>query len=63
MIVHLNNIKEGGLFVAHYGFTVCTGARYLGGYIGDDESKVDWIKKRTEKWERKIHAVTKAEGK
>ena len=31
------------MFGARDGFRVCTGARYLGGYIGDDESKQNWL--------------------
>ena len=50
MIVNLDNIKAGGLFDAHHGVMICTDARYLGGYIGDDEPKGDWLKKWMEKW-------------
>ena len=39
MIVHPNNPKAIKLFVLRHGFNVCTVARYLGGYIGDDEFK------------------------
>ena len=35
------------------------GARYLDGYIGDDESKGDWLKKRMDKLEEDISAVAK----
>ena len=49
MIVHPINLESGGLFGQCHGFKVCTGARYLGGYIQDDKSKVDWLKKHTEK--------------
>ena len=63
MIVHPKNILAGELFEAHHGFTVCTAARYISSYIGDDKSKYDWLKKRTKKWERKICVVTKMAGK
>ena len=49
MIVHMDNSESVKLFGAHHGFMVFTGAHYLGGYIGDDESKFDYLKKRTEK--------------
>ena len=39
------------------------GASYLGGYIGYDESKVDWLKNRTDKWDRNIRVVTKTASK
>ena len=42
---------------------VCTGKCYLGGYIGDDVSKCDWLKNRTEKWERDINSLSKTADK
>ena len=61
--MHPDNLGLGELFGAHHGFKVCTGTRYLGSYIGNDESKGDLFKKQTEKWERNIFAVTKIAGK
>ena len=48
---------------AYNGFVVFTGTRYIYGYIGDDDSKSDWLKNRTKRWERKIRAVAKTAGK
>ena len=42
MIVCPDNIKDGKVFGRRHGFRMCTGARYLGDYIGDDGSKHDW---------------------
>ena len=39
------------------------GARYLGGYIGDDESKSDWLRERTLTWEKNINTISKTAGK
>ena len=39
LIVRLENLDVGKVFGTRHVFKVCTGARYLGGYIGDDESK------------------------
>ena len=39
------------------------GARYLGGYIKDDEYKHDWLKDRTEMWERNINTTRETAGK
>ena len=39
LIGHPENIEAEICFGAHNGFKVCTGARYLSGYIGDDRSK------------------------
>ena len=44
LIVRLDNIKAGKYFGAHHRFKVCTCAHYLGGYIGDDKSKRDWMR-------------------
>ena len=41
----------------------CACARYLGGYIGDDGSKNDFLKKRTESWDHNIRTMRKTVGK
>ena len=48
LVMHMENIESGKLFGLSHGFKFCTGARYLGGLIGDDKSKYDWLKKRKE---------------
>ena len=62
-IMHPNNIKAGELSGQCHGSKVCTGALYLGGYIGDGKSKGDWLKKRTEKWESNVRALRKTSDK
>ena len=57
--MHPENLKAGKRFGASSRFKVCTGARYLGGYIGNEKSKCEWLKDRTEKWGRNIHAIAK----
>ena len=44
IIVHPDNIAARKEFGLRQGFKVCTGARYPGGFIGDDESKRDKLK-------------------
>ena len=39
LIVRPDNLEAGKMFGERQGFRVCTGARYLGGYIGDNKSK------------------------
>ena len=39
------------------------GARYLGSYIGDDESKHEFLKDRAETWERIIFTIRETAGK
>ena len=51
------------MFGTSHGFKVCTDARYLGDCIGDDDSKRDWIRKRTDNWERNICTIIKTSGK
>ena len=42
---------------------MCTGPCYLGGYIGDDRSKRDWLRECTLTWEKDISKISKTEGK
>ena len=42
---------------------MCTGVRYLGGFIIDDESKCDKLKEKTDTWEQNIHTIKKIAGK
>ena len=58
LIVRLENIEAGKVSGARHGFRVCTGARYIGGYIGDDESKCNWLIERTLMWERNINTIS-----
>ena len=42
---------------------MCTCTRYIVGFIGDDESKRDWIKNHTLILEQNIHMIIKMVGK
>ena len=44
LIVRPENLEAGKVFGACHGFRMCTGVRYLGGYIGDDEFKRNWLR-------------------
>ena len=50
LIVHLDNLAARKELGMSNGFQVCTGGRYLDGFIGDDKSKCDWLKYQTSKW-------------
>ena len=63
LIVHPENLEEGKVFGARHVFRVCTGACYLGYYIGDDESKRDWLRESTLTWEKNINKISKTMGK
>ena len=47
LIVRLDNVEAEKVVVARHGSRLCMSARYLGGYIGDDESKRDWFIEHT----------------
>ena len=38
-------------------------ARYIGGFIGYNDSKRDWLKKCTQVCEQNIHTISKTMGK
>ena len=63
LIVRPDNIEAGKLIGARHVFRACTGAHYLGGYIGDNKSKHNWLRKRTLTWEKNIHTISKTTGK
>ena len=54
LIFHQDNLAAGKRFGLRNIFKVCTGERYLGGFIKNKKSKRDWLKDRTSKWEKKI---------
>ena len=59
LIMHLDNIYTRKLFGLHHGFKICTGARYLGGFIRDDNSKCDWLIDRTLNYKKNIISIIK----
>ena len=63
LIVHMDNPEAGKKFGLRHGFKLCKGAHYLGGYIGDDESKGDWLEICTQTWKRNICTICETTGK
>ena len=53
----------GKVFGARHVFRVFTGAHYLWGYIGYNESKHDWLRERTLTWENNINTIRETAGK
>ena len=47
LIVHLDHLEARKLLGVCHGFKVCTAVHYIGGYIGYDESKREWLKECT----------------
>ena len=54
LTVHPDNLEAGKVLGTRYRFKVCTGAHYLGGYIGDDKSKSNWPREHTLTLENKL---------
>ena len=63
LIVRPENIEDRKVFGARHGFKVCTSTRYLGGYIGDNKSKIYWVRERTLTGENNINMIRKTAGK
>ena len=63
LIVYPYNIQSRELFGLRHKFKVCTGARYLGSFIGDEKFKCDWLDERTNTWEYKTTKTRKTAGK
>ena len=53
LIVNPENLKAGKVFGARHRFKICTGPRYLGGYIGENQCISDWLRERTLTWNKK----------
>ena len=62
-IVHPNNLASWKDFCLRHGFKVFTGTFYLGSFIGDEESKCEWLKYWTLAWEKFFRAIVKTESK
>ena len=63
LIVRPQNLEAGKVFGARHVFRVRTGARYFGGYIGDDKFKHYWLRDRNLTWEENINTIRKTTGK
>ena len=62
LIIRPDNIEAGKEFRERHGFRVCTGACYLGGYIGDNKYKHDWLRDRTLTWDNNINTISEITG-
>ena len=56
--MHLDNTEAGKVFGMRHEFKVLW-ARVLGGYIGYDNSKRDFLRERTLIWEKNIGTIIK----
>ena len=62
LIVHPNNLTAGVKKLRH-GFKNLAGACYLGGLIGYDKYKREWLKDQILTWEINMRAINKTVGK
>ena len=63
LILHLDNLEARKYFGENHVFKVCTGARYLGGYIRDDKYNIDCLREHTLTWEKNLNTIRKTAGK
>lgn len=42
------------------GFKIRTGGRYLGGYIGEEDGKREWVKEKAEEWKKGVQMLSRA---
>ena len=63
LVMYPQNLEAGEEFGQRHGLKVCMGARCIGGYIGDDKTKVGCLKERTDKCERNTRALRKTSDK
>ena len=63
LILRLDNLEDVKLFGARHVYKECTGARYMGGYNLDDNSKHYLLRDRTRTWEKNISTIRKIAGK
>ena len=63
MILRPDNIEDAKVFGSRHVFKVCMSAHYLGGYIGYNKFKHDWLRERTLTWEKNISMISKNAGK
>ena len=62
IIVHQENPDARKEFGECHIFKVCMGARYLGAYVRDNNSKRNWLRERTLACEKKIGTIRKLRG-
>ena len=58
LITNATNIPRAQEYFADLGFTVKTGDRYLGGYLGDDVSKKEWVSNKVKDWKCMIDKMS-----
>ena len=58
LIVKPQSVEAAKAKFQHLGFQVVTGARYLGGFIGTEESKMEWVRGKVEKWAEHVRSLS-----
>ena len=59
LVVQPANVERAKATFAHLGFTIVTGARYLGGHVGTVESRDEWVREKVNLWSEGVEALSK----
>ena len=60
LVVHPSFVDTAESVFGDMGIRVVTGCRYLGGYVGDNSGKLEYISDRVERWARCVGRVAEA---
>ena len=61
--MHPDNLETRKHFDLCHSIKVFTDTRYFGGFIGDDDSKRDWLLDSMSEWEKDIRNIRETVGK
>ncbi len=61
LITKRDNFNEAELQLEDFGFTIVSGHRYVGGFVGKEEARLPgWLEEKIEEWEFAIDQLTHA---
>jgi hypothetical protein len=58
LVVQEHNKAAAKIAFKDLGFTIVTGTRYLGGFVGSAEDQSDWVKSKTSDWVAAVHELS-----
>jgi hypothetical protein len=62
VVVGRNNLERAHVYFADFTFKVQTGNRYLGGFVGEDEERDEWLESKISTWVNSIKQLTAVAG-
>lgn len=63
LIVAEHNIEKAKEYFADLGFKIKTGSRYLGGFIGEETARAEWLQSEIDEWTNAVHLLAAAANK